>query len=748
MPPIAFPNRLFQQGLELHARANLAGAERIYRQLLAEFPANTEVLQVLGTLCAQQGRSGEALALLEMAVAAARTAPPFVVYANLLAAQGRVAQALENYDRALRIDPGCAPAWDGKGTALYVLGRYDEALAAYDAAVTRQPSFAEALNNRGYALQRLKRYAEAIESCEKALAIDPRFAEALNNRGNSLHLAKRCEDALASYDAALAIAPDYADAHCNRGNSLLVLKRHDEALASYDYALRLQPGFAAAWNGRGNVLHHQGRFDEAIASYEAALEIQPDLVDALNNRGRTLHRLQKHRPSLDSYEAALAIAPGDSAALNGAALAALHLCDWDRYAVLEDTMMRQVAAGRLTATLTLLACGGPETLQLPIAQAALAEMICETPPPRRQRRDREKIRLGYLSSDFGEHPVGAQIVELLECHDRSRFDILGFSTHADDGSALRARIVGAFDTFHDLERLSDSAAADRIADADIDILIDLNGHTDGARFGILARRPAPVQAGWLGYAGTSGADFLDYVIADAHVIPQGSEAAFSEKVIRLPHTYFVSDRKRAIGPVPARAQQGLPENGFVFCCFNASWKIRAPLFQVWMRLLAQTPGGVLWLRAANDDTNANLRNAARAQGIDPSRLIFAQKVDISTHLARHALADLFLDTLPFNAHATACDALWAGLPVLSCRGESFCGRVGASLLHAAGLSQLVTDSIEAYEALALDLAHHPAKLASFKVALKHAREHAPLFNTDLFRRDFEAALTDMLAARL
>ena len=747
MSSVAYLRRLFQQGLDFHARGKFADAERIYRHLLTEAPHNSEALQVLGALCAQQGRNGEALAFLAQAIAQhPLSAPPFVVLANVLAAEGRIVEALTHYDGAIQIDPACAQAFDGKGTALYVLGRYEEALASYDRAVALQPGFAESFNNRGYALQKLDRYPEAIASCEKALAIDPRFAEALNNRGNSLHLAKRFAEALASYDTALVISPGYADARCNRGNALFALNRLDEALAAHEQALRLQPGFAQALNGRGNVLHRLGRLDEAIASYDAALASQPDLVDALNNRGRSLHARQSHPQSLDSYETALAIAPGDSVAFNGAALAALHLCDWDRYAGFEDAMMRRIAAGSFASTLTLLACGGDEKLQLQAARAALAQMLPTglEAAPRPHPRGRAKIRLGYLSSDFGEHPVSAQIVELLERHDRNRFEVVGFSTRSDDGSALRTRIASAFDTFHDIQDRCDASAAEQIADEKIDILIDLNGHTDGARFGILARRPAPVQAGWLGYAGTSGADFIDYVIADAHVAPLGSEAAFSEKIIRLPHTYFVSDTRRAIGEAPARAQEGLPDNAFVFCCFNASWKIRAPMFQVWMRILAQTPGSVLWQRAAGDDVTANLRQAARAQGIDPSRLIFAHKAGLSVHLARHALADLFLDTLPFNAHATACDALWAGLPVVTCRGASFCGRVGASLLGAAGLSELIASDIGAYEKLAIGLAHDPRKLASLRTALQNGRAHAPLFDTDLFRRDFEAALGALL----
>ncbi|MES2471528.1 MAG: hypothetical protein V4601_01680 [Pseudomonadota bacterium] len=396
-----------------------------------------------------------------------------------------------------------------------------------------------------------------------------------------------------------------------------------------------------------------------------------------------------------------------------------------------------------------MAYGADEQLQRQAAHTAAREMVSGAPDrvARPEQRNRQKIRLGYLSSDFGEHPVGAQIAELLELHDRSRFDVLGFSTRAGDGSPLRARLVAAFDKFLDLEALSDASAAQRIADEKIDILIDLNGHTDGARFGILARRPAPVQASWLGYAGTTGAGFIDYVIADAHVAPLSSRHAFSENIIRLPGSYFVSDATRAIGKTPARAAEGLAEDAFVFCCFNANWKITAAQFDVWMRILAQTSGSVLWLRSPGEEAAARMEHAARARGVNPSRLFFAQKADLPTHLARHALADLFLDTLPFNAHSTACDALWAGLPVLTCRGKAFCGRVGVSLLNAAGLPQLIADDLEAYVALALELAADPQKLTVLKTALREGRDRAALFNTDLFRQNIEAAFIAMNTAR-
>jgi tetratricopeptide (TPR) repeat protein len=399
----------------------------------------------------------------------------------------------------------------------------------------------------------------------------------------------------------------------------------------------------------------------------------------------------------------------------------------------------------------LLGYSGDARLQRQCAGNVIARRFPVMPPPLvTAPYAHDRIRLAYISSDFGYHPVTAQIVQLIEQHDRAGFEIIGVATSADDGSPQRQRIAAAFDRFHDLHGLGALEAARRIRALEVDILVDLNGHTKGDNFDILCHRPAPVQATWLGYAGTSAAPFVDHVIADR--IVAADPAGFSETLALMPHCFFPTDSSRALGKAPTRAEAGLPQDGFVFCCFNNNWKITASVFAIWMRLLQQVPGSVLWLKAG-DAAAANLRRAAQGAGVDPARLVFARPAPLDAHLARHQLADLFLDTLPYNAHATACDALWAGLPVLTQHGTAYAGQVAASMLLSLGLPELVTQTPQDYEALALALARDPVRLAGLRARLEAARTTAPLFDTPRFARDLEALLTTLLpqssdAARL
>jgi protein O-GlcNAc transferase len=363
----------------------------------------------------------------------------------------------------------------------------------------------------------------------------------------------------------------------------------------------------------------------------------------------------------------------------------------------------------------------------------------------RQRGAREKIRIGYLSADFQEHPVSFLIAEMIALHDRSRFEIFGISAGANDGGEQRRLLEATFDTFVDVSAITDTALAQRIAEAEIDILVDLGGHTKDGRILALAHRPAPVQVTYLGYPGPTGAPFIDYAIVDANVVPASDAHAYSEKLVYLPECFLCNDRRRKLADrTPSRAECGLPTDGFVFCCFNNSYKINAPVFDIWMRLLTAVPGSVLWLRADNNSARANLQREATARGVAPQRLVFAERVDSnSDHLARHRVADLFIDTLPYNAHITASNALWVGLPVLTCTGRSFAARVAGSLLHAIGLPELVTGSLPEYEALALRLATCPAELRALRDRLAYNRSTHPLFDTPRWTRHLEAAFQEM-----
>ncbi|HKB95819.1 MAG TPA: tetratricopeptide repeat protein, partial [Rhizomicrobium sp.] len=603
------------------------------------------------------------------------------------------------------------------------------------------------LNNRGAVLSELQRFEEALGCYDKALAIMPNSPSVLINRGSTLQALKQSERALANLDKALTIEPNNPETLSNRGIALSHLKRFDEALASYASALALEPRLVEALNNRGHTLREMGCLEEALSSYDEALAIDPSYCKALNSRGAVLSDLGRFDEALTCHERVLSIDPRFPAALADAANAALNLCDWPKAAKFGGEIKARLGEERLVVPplLVLFYDWDPDS-QAKCAKAYVSDLaISSRPIWSGAVRRRDRIRVAYMSSDFRRHPIASVVAELFELHDRSRFEILGVSLGEGDGSEIRARIARSVDQFIDMHTLSDRSAAELLHRLEVDILVDLNGHTQGARPEILSHRAAPVQAGYMGYPGTMGADFIDYIIADKTVLPFDQQPFFSEKIVHLPDTYWVCDTKRTIGRRPSRREALLPESGFVFCCFNNSRKITVAVFDIWMRLLMAVPNSVLWLKKPNDVAMANLQREAAARDVSPSRLVFAEDVPADVHLARHALADLFLDTVPYNAHATASDALWAGLPVITCLGQTFPGRVAASQLRAAGLPESVTNSMEEYEALALRLVHDPVLLASYRSRLAQTRQSTALFNTDLFRRNIEAAYLQMWA---
>ena len=700
-----------EQAVALHRSGRWAEAESLYRQVLAANPRDFTARHFLGVIKAQSGRAEEALADISL---------------------------------ALEIRPDDAEALLNLANVLKVLNRQAEALAGFDRALAVKPEWPQAENNRGTVLQALGRFEEALAGYDRALAAAPDYAEALNNRGSVLQDLKRPQEALAVYDQALRLAPNSASAFNNRGSALLELRCFTDALHCFDRARALRPDDAQILSNRGNALQGLMRYEEALAAYDAALARRPDYGEALNNRGTALQQLKRHDEALASYDRAL-LSPGQVLAFGGGAMAALNLSDWKRSAEIGAQMANRIAAGEPIAPWVLLGYSGDESLQRQCAANAIAARFGALPPPLASARTRQgKIRLAYISSDVGYHPVATQIVQLIECHDRARFEVIGVGTNADDGSPQRRRLIAAFDRFIDAYQLPPFTVAQQLAALEVDVLVDLTGHTQGDHFDILAHRPAPVQASWLGYAGTTAAPFIDYLIADRIVAPDAE--AFSEKIAALPDSFFPTDTTRAAGPCPTRAQAGLPPDGFVFCSFNNNWKLTEPVFALWMGLLKSVPGSVLWLKQPGEQAKANLLAAAASQGVEPQRLIFAPAAPLDVHLARHQLADLFLDTLPYNAHATACDALWAGLPVLTLKGTAFAGRVAASLLTAAGLPELIAETAQAYEALALSLARDPARLTALREKLAANRATAPLFDTVRFARNLEKAYAQMLTS--
>jgi protein O-GlcNAc transferase len=777
--------QLLDRATALHQRGQLPAAGELYLQVLRQKGDYFEALYRLGVLRIQQARYDDAFAHLGEALRAKPDAVEALSnFGVLLHMRNRHHEALVNFDKALSLRPGFTDAHNNRGRVLGDLGRHEEALASYERALAASPNHADVLNNRGMMLHHLKRFEEALASYDRALAAKPNFAKALNNRGTVLAelgrldealasyvkalmeradyaeahynrgnvLAKldRCEDALRSYDKAVSAKPDYAAAFDNRGSVLAKLRRHAEALASHDRAIALLPNSVGALTNRGNALKSLKRYEEALASYDAALAIDPDAADTLFNRGNLLKEMQRYDLALACYDRARSVKPDHPDAL-GWVDAALHTCDWRRMEGLIGSLTARIRQGQPTVTpFTLLGISDDPALHLQCAGNYLQEIMPARPEPlsKGESYRHDRIRIAYLSADLQEHATAFLIAELIELHDRSRFEILAISYGRDDGSDMRRRLLKAFDQFHDVREKSDHEVAKLVRRLEVDILVDLKGYTKDARPDILGYRPAPIQVDYLGYPGTMGCDCIDYVIADEVVLPFGQQPHYPERIVHLPDCYQPNDSKRRIGDQSlTRSAAGLPESGFVFCSFNSNYKIAPAIFDIWMRLLGKVPGSVLWLLQDNASAEANLRAEAQARGIFEQRLIFGARMRLDAHLARHRLADLFLDTLPYNAHTTASDALWAGLPVLTCPGTAFAGRVAASLLRSVGLPELATRSLADYEAAALRLAEHPSDLRAVRERLEQNRKTFPLFDADRHRRHLEAAYTTMCKIR-
>ena len=627
------------------------------------------------------------------------------------------------------------------------MGRFDDALSSYDRALTLKPDFVQVLINRGVLLAELGRNEEALASYDKALTFVPDNIEAAYNRGHVLERMRRYDDALAAYDRALAIRPTLAEAHANRGNTLRELKRFPESLASYDQALALRPDFVEALSNRGMILHELKRLDEALPSYDRALAVRPDYIDALNNRAQTYQELKRFEDAQADFDRVLTIDENHAHGFSGAASCAINLCDWDRRERYAPHVDAHVTGKKsIFSPFILFGYSDDPAVQVQCARNYIESRIPAPPSPlwTGQKWRNAKIRVAYLSADFRTHATAFLMAEMFEQHDRHKFETYAISFSTDDQSDMRRRLIAAFHQFPDVRGESDKVVAKLLHDLQIDIAVDLKGYTQDARPEILEYRPAPIQVNYLGYPGSMGSRVMDYIIADKTVAPFEHQPFFSEQIVQLPDSYQVNDTHRRVSPnVPTRAQAGLPQQGFVFCSFNNNWKITPVVFDVWMRVLHQVEGSVLWLLGDNDGSMRNLRKEAEKRGIDPARLVFAGRMAPEEHLARHALADLFLDTLPCNAHTTASDALWVGLPVLTCEGGAFAGRVAASLVRAVGLPHLVAHTLEDYEARALKFAREPLQLMVCKRHLLDNRMTLPLFNTERFTRHIEAAYTTM-----
>jgi len=659
----------------------------------------------------------------------------------------RLEEALLSYDKAIALKPDNAGAYNNRGNTLQKLKRLDGALLSYDKAIALKPDYADAYNNRGNTLKELKRLDEALVSYEKAIALKPNYADAFNNRGNALMELKRPDEALLSFDKAIACKTEYAEAHNNRGSALKSLKRLNEALISYDRAVALRPDYADAYNNFGTALTELKRTDQALACYDKAIALKPDYAEAHNHRANTLHDLKRFDEAAVSYEKALAL-NADYEFVPGSLLhTKTMLCDWRNFdAILRKCEADIRSAKKAAPPFPLLAL-----LDSPDIHKQATRIYVDALYPRmdalgtiKKNPKSGKIRVGYYSADFYNHATASLVAGLFEAHDAEKFELFGFSFGPNKQDEMSKRVSSAFEHFLAVGDKSDREIARQSRELGIDIAVDLKGLTADSRMGIFAERCAPVQVSYLGYPGTTGAEYIDYIIADTIVIPKDRQSDFTEKVAYLPHSYQVNDSTRRISErVFTRQELELPESGFVFCCFNNSYKILPSTFDAWMRILKAVEGSVLWLLEDNPAAAKNLRQEAESRAVEGHRLIFAKRMPLDEHLARHRFADLFLDTLPCNAHTTASDALWAGLPVLTCVGQSFASRVAASVLNAIELPELIASTEVEYEARAIELATDPGKLSAIKLKLDRNRLTAPLFDVKLFAKHIESAYEAM-----
>ena len=511
-------------------------------------------------------------------------------------------------------------------------------------------------------------------------------------------------------------------------------------------ALKLDPGSPELWSNRGTAQVAAGQREAALESFNRALKIRPDFLGAIANRAHILFELQRYEDAIPDYEKLLARDPGHAYSAGNLMFCRLQCCDWASFEETRKALIARLRMGqRVLPPVLSVALIDAAADQLTAAKIIARDRFPPVPPLWRGERYRhEKVRVAYVSADFHAHATAVLAAGMFEHHDRQRFETIAISFGRNDGSPLRKRVEEAFARFIDVRGKTDAEVAWLMRELEIDIAVDLKGYTSEARPQVFALRPAPIQVNYLGFPGTMGTGFIDYMIADRIVVPHEHESFYSEKIVRLPDSYQPNDKSRVASErLGDRADAGLPERGFVFCCFNNSYKIQPLVFDVWVRLLREIPGSVLWLLADNEAATRNLRREAGARGIAPARLVFAPRCDLPDHLARHRLADLFLDTLPYNAHTTASDALWMGLPIVTCKGGTFAGRVAASLLNAIGLPELVTDSLADYEALALRLAREPEALSAVKSKLAANRDTTALFDARRFTRGMEQAFATM-----
>ena len=779
------PEHHFNHGRQLASLGRHREALEAYERALALEPRHVEALNNRGLALAALGQHARAIESYDAALAQRPHYPRALNNRGLaLAALGRHDAALESYDRALALEPGYLPALINSadsltllrrnaaalarleqavacreagplrlriGLSLAAVGEHRKAIALFDAVSSAEPRRVDVGVALCKSLFALGDAAGTLAAAGRVLAIEPMEPTALDCQGLALQQLGRDEEALSTWSRLLDARPLSAEAFCNRATSLKRLGRIAAARASLDRAIAIDPALSVAHYNRAVLFDELGDRQHALEDCHRALTLRPDYLLALHLRGMILLSLERSDEARAPLEQALALARQQAQpAVTVAALQAAELfaraacCEWEGYAERVAELARAVDDGATTLPFLFICFSEDAQRQRRCAESASGALPQPPAIASAKRYGHDRIRIAYLCGEFREHAVAQLTVGLFERHDRTRFEVTGIALSADPNPGpFAARLRAAFDRYIEAHELTAQQIAQLMADLEIDIAIDLNGYTGAQRFEVFTRRPAPVQVSYLAFPGTTGSGCIDYLLADEVTVPAGAESHFTERIVRLPGCFMITDDRRSVPEVPPeRSRLAPPSSAFVFCAFNNSYKITPPVFAVWLRLLHAVDGSVLWLRQRNALVAENLRAEASRAGIAPERLVFAPHASGAEHIARLRRADLFLDTYPYGAHSTAMDALRAGLPLVTCRGETFASRVCASALIAAGLPQLVTASLAEYESLALHLASAPDVLAALRGRVADAVNSA-LFDTDAARRHIEQAYERM-----
>ncbi|MDB3885705.1 tetratricopeptide repeat protein [Candidatus Pelagibacter sp.] len=703
--------QLLQQGIKAHKLGNLKEAESFYRDILKTEPVHPDANHNLGVIMVSS-------------------------YNFLL--------ALPLFKTAIKSNPNIQQYWISYANALTNLKQFEDAEASYKKIIELNPNNFEAYNNLGSVLLKLTKVKESEEIIKKAISLNPDYAEAYSNLGATQEALNRLKDSEESFKKAIKLKPNFATAYFNLGSIFLKLNKLKDSEENLKKAINLKPDFILAHYNLGVVLLNLGRLEEAELSCQKLIALKPDYAEVYKNLGEVQKLLGKSSDSLVSYNHAYTLEPNIDFLLGNLLHLKMSLCIWDDFEKTINKLKKKIKDNKkISMPFPILSLIDDPDIQKKTAKIYTNHKFPKSDilPKISCYQGHKKIKVGYFSADFRNHAIGYLTAELYELHDKSKFEIHAFSLGESKKDEFNNRIRLGVEHFHDVQKMSDESIALLARSLEIDIAIDLAGFTGGNRQGIFAMTLAPIQACYLGYAGTMGSDYMDYLIADHTLIPKDKQQYYSEKIVYLPNSYMVNASKVEISKkLFSRKDFGLPNNQFVFCCFNNHYKINPEIYSRWMKILSLTNESVLWLSDANNENINNLKKEAKKYNINPNRLIFAPRLSLrEDHMRRIQLADLFIDTLPYNAHSTASDALSVGLPVLTCIGKSFASRVSASLLNGVNLPELITKTKDQYVATAIELATHPEKFKIIKNKLSNNLTEGTLFDTSLFTKNLEKA---------